>query len=883
MTDAAGHLSRAQSAADAARPDLVHQHVRAGLAVVADEVLELRLRLTDVLWTAERHGHERAEAELAGLEARARALGHAELVALTRAQSASMLLRAGRLGEARALLASLDDTVLGDLDRVRVLLNRGTLSAHLEPGTGEADLWRAYEVADGADLRESAFRALHNLGWLAFLRGDLPEALALMRRADAVEVEVDRTVAQLDRARVLLEAGLVRDARASLEAARAGALASGQAHAAGEVDLELARTHLLLGDPAAAADAYARSRGAFADLGATAWADRAALAELALAVGDGGPSDAGPDRQTSTDRRTDTDRQSGPDRQTVERMRRLAASTRAHGDVTATVDGTLALAELALRTGDPDAARAELGALAPGESSRSPYLTTRLRVLALRVRLALAADDRAAAGRLLARASRELAAARSRPASLDLRTAMAVHARQLADLDLDLGVRTGRARSVLARSERWRTASHRLPPVRDDVPAEEAALLRDLRAVHADLAGAPPGVDTAPLLARARGLERQVREVDWTAAGPSGAAGGEPSRPVTTPALAAALAASGHALVSYAPHGPRMLAVVVTPGGPARLLDLGPTGRLRDLVLRVRADVHALATTRVPGPLLAVVRGSLAASLDDLAAALVAPVLAGVPADAPLVLVPALDLGNVPWGMLPGTRGRPVTVSRSASAWARGSAGSTGSPGSTGSTGSAGRGRGVAAVAGPGLPTADEEARAVAAAWRAAGSETRVVAAAHSTPDLLADALATHPVVHVAAHGLHDQESPLFSSIRTAAGPAFAHELARRRLAARHVVLAACEGGRATLRPGDEPLGLTATLLELGVTSVVAPTSVVPDEDAHAFVLAHHRELAAGADAATAVARATVGSPLLAGSFTAFGGAWRATGPAYRN
>jgi hypothetical protein len=58
---------------------------------------------------------------------------------------------------------------------------------------------------------------------------------------------------------------------------------------------------------------------------------------------------------------------------------------------------------------------------------------------------------------------------------------------------------------------------------------------------------------------------------------------------------------------------------------------------------------------------------------------------------------------------------------------------------------------------------------------------------------------------------------------------------------------------------------------------VVAPTSLVPDEDAHALVLAHHRALAQGVDSVTALARATEAAPLLAGSFTAFGATWRPT------
>jgi len=51
-------------------------------------------------------------------------------------------------------------------------------------------------------------------------------------------------------------------------------------------------------------------------------------------------------------------------------------------------------------------------------------------------------------------------------------------------------------------------------------------------------------------------------------------------------------------------------------------------------------------------------------------------------------------------------------------------------------------------------------------------------------------ALSDAGIVHVAAHGRHQTENPLFSSIRLADGPLFAYELDR---AAPHVILSACE------------------------------------------------------------------------------------------
>jgi CHAT domain-containing protein len=77
------------------------------------------------------------------------------------------------------------------------------------------------------------------------------------------------------------------------------------------------------------------------------------------------------------------------------------------------------------------------------------------------------------------------------------------------------------------------------------------------------------------------------------------------------------------------------------------------------------------------------------------------------------------------------------------------------------------------------------------------------------------------------------------------------------------------------VRAGDEPLGLTACLLAFGVSTVVAPVSVVGDDLALATMTAYHEGLASGQDAATALATATGDGPLLAASFTCFGAPWR--------
>jgi CHAT domain-containing protein len=137
---------------------------------------------------------------------------------------------------------------------------------------------------------------------------------------------------------------------------------------------------------------------------------------------------------------------------------------------------------------------------------------------------------------------------------------------------------------------------------------------------------------------------------------------------------------------------------------------------------------------------------------------------------------------------------------------------------------------------------------------------------------MLRSALADAGLVHVAAHGRHQTENPLFSSIRLADGPLFAYELDR---AAPHVILSACELGLATIRPGDEALGLTSVLLQLGSRCVVAGVARVHDDVAAEVMARYHRGLSAGRDSAEALAAALPERLDHPAPFTCFGAPWR--------
>lgn len=131
-------------------------------------------------------------------------------------------------------------------------------------------------------------------------------------------------------------------------------------------------------------------------------------------------------------------------------------------------------------------------------------------------------------------------------------------------------------------------------------------------------------------------------------------------------------------------------------------------------------------------------------------------------------------------------------------------------------------------------------------------------------------------VLHVAAHGVHEPQSPLFSHLVTADGPVFGHELQDLARVPQHVVLSSCELGCAETRPGDERLGMTAALLALRAGSVVAGVARVDDHVSALVPAGHHRGLAAGLSPARALAEAVAALPEDAAPapFVCFGAGW---------
>lgn len=757
------------------------------------------------------------------------------LVAMCHSQLAMLHGRAGRTARALAELdlAAAGQEALGPRERFVILLSRGMLRLDVPDADGAgADFAAAATLAADNGLLRQEFMARHNLGLTAALAGDLPRALALMLEAERLPADVERGTAWHARASVLLEAGLVEEAVELLEASTADALASGQRLQAAQSLVDLTYGQLLLGVPAAALDAAERAARALDRGMAPGLRRRAALLQLRARLrGDADPAPV------------------------VARCATLAQEFDEDGDHVAADLARLLAAEAQTRRGRHTEAVELLDR--SGDMARVGSLSTRLRARGVLAAAAGAEGDVRRARHLVCLALRDLAGAVGASASLELRTVTVVQAADLAALDLALSGRAASAR--LAAVERWRDVAWRAPQVRpptDPDLARQVTVLRHLRQQVRDDYG-----QAGRLRERLRSLERQVSSASWSATG----SGGPAAVRVPLAQVRAELAAQDATAVCLVEEGERLAAAVLG-GRRTRWVEVGEASEVEEAVRRMSADLEA--STRISGgPLLATVEAALARSTARVDELVLRPLGLGTGASGVgggtsgagrLVIVPTPGLAAVAWGMLPSRSGRPTTVAPSLGTWVRGTR-----------TVAAPR---VGLVAGPGVPGALEECGAVGATWQAAvpqglgGSED------------LARALGDVDLVHVAAHGSHRPDSPLFSSVWLDDGPTFLADLERTARVASHVVVSACDTGRTRARGGATTLGLASGLLSLGVASVVAAPCRVPDRTAAALMPGYHRLLAAGLPVDEALARAAADCDLpLAGAFVAWGSPWSVT------
>lgn len=641
--------------------------------------------------------------------------------------------------------------------------------------------------------------ARHNLGYARFLQGDLVQALdqmALARQALAAIGPVVQAIGDRDRAEVLIAAGLVDEGQVALRAA-SGAFAVRRLHQrSGEARLTLART-LALTDPAAALSASLEARRLFTHADSYAWLVRADAVVLAAEIELGRRSE-----------------------DLVARGDALVGSLSRQGLVWAAAAVRLRLARVMVRRDDLAGARARLAAVRVG---RCAPLAVRL--LARDVRAEFAARDgrRPQALRELRDGLRELGAWQGSFGSLDLQTLVGGHGGRVAARGLDLAVATGRPRVVLEWSERVRMVASRVAPVQAPVNRPGARDLAELRRMAPPGSGRPVAPGTL----------------------------GEPCCPEE---LRDQLGRET-ALVAQVVTPSRIVALVVTDSA-LRVVDLGDRARLLALLGGLLPDLDVAASSEgLPRRVCRSVRAELRSRLGDLATLLVEPVGALV-GERSVVLTSSGALAAVPWSLLEGFQGRPVTVARSATSWlARRT--------------SPVRMRRAGFVAGPRVARAVDEVAAAARCW----PDAEVVSGAGATVAAVADLATRCDVLHVAAHGRHAARNPMFSGLELVDGPLFGHDVDQLSQVPDVVLLSACEVGRSTVRYGEELIGMTTAWLHAGTRCVVASPAAVSDDVAHDVLVQVHAALGSGECPASALAGAVPAVSLTAppAPFVCFG------------
>jgi CHAT domain-containing protein len=119
-------------------------------------------------------------------------------------------------------------------------------------------------------------------------------------------------------------------------------------------------------------------------------------------------------------------------------------------------------------------------------------------------------------------------------------------------------------------------------------------------------------------------------------------------------------------------------------------------------------------------------------------------------------------------------------------------------------------------------------------------------------------------VLHVAAHGRHALDNPMFSGLELADGTLFGYDIDLIPRLPSTVVLSACEVGRSSVRWGEEALGMTRIWLHAGVRNVIAAPVIVADDAACELLAAMHEGLAAGIAPSEALAAASVRTGIVA-------------------
>jgi len=715
-----------------------------------------------------------------------------------------------------------------ELARARLLMNRGvanTMLGHIS--RGEADFLAALGLANDLGQDMLAAGANQNLGFAAGRRGDLPAALRWFNEARARYEGLGSprrvmVTLEIDTCNVLLAGGLYTDAAAAAGRAVALATATGNRLDEAEARLLAARAHLAGGDLTEGEKEAGAAAALFRESERAPWVALAEHVGLTAAARRSPPSESLLRRAVAS-----------AEHLTASGWRREALEVRTFAGRTALALGLVdeARAHLAPLAGEVDDGSAALRATA--------WLAT--------ATLRLADGDRAGAKAALSAGMAVVEEHRATLGSTELRAHVTIKAAELAELGLRLATEDGDPRETLEWAERWHAGALSAAPPRAEPDSALARTLTELREVHVSMMArtADPFDDVDPDR-RIAALERRIRDLSRSVSGGGSSAVEARAAEADLPALQRSLGSS--VLVEYFSVGGDLHAVVAegsarsgAVGTGVRLASLGRLDEVDDAVRRMRATLARLAYGQGSDSALratAEALNAIAASLDE---RLVAKL--GLPPRVDVVVVPTGPLQGLPWPALPSLARRTVTVSPSGCLWV-----GTG-PGQqvAGPTGRA------LLVCGAGLPGGEAEIERL----RRIHGGAIVLTGEQATVPAVTRAMARADLVHLAAHGSFRADNPMFSSLGLHDGPLTVYDLESLSRAPTTVILPACDAGRASVRHGDELLGTAAALLQVGVRTVIAPVTVVPDASVVPPLMEElHRLIGAGVAPAAALVQA---------------------------
>ncbi|WP_026117078.1 CHAT domain-containing protein [Nocardiopsis valliformis] len=303
----------------------------------------------------------------------------------------------------------------------------------------------------------------------------------------------------------------------------------------------------------------------------------------------------------------------------------------------------------------------------------------------------------------------------------------------------------------------------------------------------------------------------------------------------------------GRAFVHYTVAGAEAVALVAV-DGKVHQRCIGPLKRVRRTLrafthelsgpLPLRRSTEAVDVCATPPSVTGQAPTRPGAEPGGVAAALVSDTLLGpllpLIGERPLVVTGDSYLGDLPWGLLPALRGRPVRLVPTARSWAE--------PPPVKS----GDGR-VLLACGPPPGGAQEEVAALAGVH----SGAMVLEQARRGP-LLAE-LARADLAHLAGHGRAGASTPMLSRLQLCDGLLLACDLFPLPSAPALVVLSACWGGHGFGGAGGRPSGFVGALLARGTRTVVASPVPVDDARTGAAMQGFHRAVRAGTDVSEAV------------------------------